>query len=134
MSVLTNIPNIWKNIKEMDLRPLREQATRIVKIAIIGAPGSGRAELAHQIRSDPAHGNMETQTPLLAAGLDAFQQAEGADLILLLVSDGSEEDHVREALKGGWQSAGKKIVLLVNQSKSQAETVPGAWEGLGADR
>lgn len=133
LSVLTNIPNIWKNIKEMDLRPLREQALRIVKIAIIGAPGAGRAELARQIRSDPAHGNMETQSPLLVADLDAFQQAESADLIILAVR-GEEEDHIRDALKGGWRSAGKKMLLFVNQSSPQAGALPGAWEGLGARR
>jgi uncharacterized protein (DUF697 family) len=132
LSSLANIPNIWKNIKEMDLRPLREQATQVVKIAIIGAPGSGRAELARQIRSDPAHGNMETQTPLLVADLDAFKQAEGADLIILVVSSDGEEDPVRQALEGGWRSAGKKMVLLVNQPTPQVGVIPGAWEGLGA--
>jgi uncharacterized protein (DUF697 family) len=134
LSVLTDIPNIWNNIKEMDLRPLREQALRLVKIAIIGAPGGGQAELARQIRSDPAHGNMEMQTPLLVADLDAFQQAEGADLIILVVNGEDEKNRVRDALKGGWRSARKKMLLFVNQPNSQANAFPGAWEDFGVQR
>lgn len=134
LSVLTNFPNIWKNIKEMDLRPLRDQALQRVKIAIIGASGSGRSELSRLIRSDPSHENMETQTPLLVADLDPFQQAEGADLIILVVSGEEEKNRVREALKGGWRSSRKKMLLFINQPVSRTKALPGAWEGLGIRR
>ncbi len=39
MSGINEIANVWKNLKEVDLRPLREAALRPVKLAIVGKPG-----------------------------------------------------------------------------------------------
>lgn len=132
LSILPNIPNIWKNIKEMDLRPLREQALNMVKIAVIAAPGTGRTELVRHLRNDPAQGDIEIQTPVLVADLDAFQQAENADLIILMVSEEENRDRIREAIKSGWRSAGKKMLLLVNQSGPRRNNFTNVWDSLGA--
>ena len=53
MSGINEIANVWKNLKEVDLRPLREAALRPVRLAIVGKPGVGRHTLADQIRQDP---------------------------------------------------------------------------------
>jgi hypothetical protein len=53
MSGINEIANVWKNLKEVDLRPLREAALSPVKLAIVGQPGGGCHNLADQIRQDP---------------------------------------------------------------------------------
>ena len=53
MSGINEITNVWKNLKEVDLRPLREAALSPVRLAIVGRPGVGRHTLANQIRQDP---------------------------------------------------------------------------------
>ncbi len=53
MPKASELNNVWKTIKEVDLRPLQEQALRGVQIALLGAKGSGRHTLAEQMRRDP---------------------------------------------------------------------------------
>ena len=46
MAGVKDLYNTWKNLKEVDLRPIRESALTPVKLAIIGRPGVGRHTLA----------------------------------------------------------------------------------------
>ncbi len=54
MNKIGSLTSFWENVREADLRPLREQALAGIRIAVIGEPGSGRAALADQMRRDPA--------------------------------------------------------------------------------
>ena len=49
-----DLNTVWSNIKEFELQPIRQAALREVRIALIGAPGSGRHTLGDQMRTDPA--------------------------------------------------------------------------------
>ena len=46
MVSITGLTNIWGTIKEVDLRPLRDQALNGVRLTLIGAPGYRRTTLA----------------------------------------------------------------------------------------
>ncbi len=116
------LPNTWEIIKEVDLRPLREQALRNLEIAIVGAPGSGRAELASQMLRDPARPHLEATTPLLILDLSSADQANDADLIILMM-DASESDSSREqALVKGWHDAKKRVIVFINQRDTLSES------------
>ena len=90
-----DIANVWKNVREVDLRPIREDALRDVNIAIVGLEGSRRHELADHLRSDPQRSDTRTQTPIRIANLEAKEELASADLLILIV-DGDEEDMPRQ--------------------------------------
>ena len=123
MAKFTGITDTWDNIKEVDLRPLRQQALNGIRIALVGAPGSGRKTLAEQMRSDPRRPGQETQTPVLILDLDASAQASSADLVILVV-DGRKTDVSQEkGLARDYSNAGKRVLVFVNQFEEPGEAL-----------
>lgn len=86
MPGLSEFTSIWNTIKEVDLRPLRSEAQRGVRIVLVGRQGSGKHLLASQMRHDPQRSKYETMTPLLLvdleAGEESLSQITLADLIV----------------------------------------------------
>src|SRR5512143_833791 len=80
-----DLSNVWKNIKEVDLRPIQEEALRPVKLAIVGRPGVGRHTLAAQMRRDPQRPESLTQTILSISDLDEADTLAAAELIILML-------------------------------------------------
>jgi uncharacterized protein (DUF697 family) len=115
MPGLNDLTNFWKNIREVDLRPIRAEATRSIHLALVGATGSGRNALAEQLHNDPARPTMRTVTPLVIAEPGDEEQLAGADLIVLLV-DANQADSQRERdLADRLTRAGQKVIVLINQ-------------------
>jgi uncharacterized protein (DUF697 family) len=135
MAGLKDLTDAWNNIREFDLRPLQEAASRPVRIALVGAPGVGRHTLANQMRSDPARADQVTQAPVVIADLDAPEVASGADLILLLMDATRREFTDECALILHWRDAGKKVLILYNKPDraEHGATLP-QREGGGAGR
>jgi uncharacterized protein (DUF697 family) len=124
MSIFSYVTNVWDILKEADLRPLRDQALRGVRIAIVGAPGSGRAALADQMRSDPVHPQHATASPVLILDLANADQAANADLIILMI-DGRKTDTLQEQeLVKAWHNAAKKVLVFINQFEPTQESSP----------
>lgn len=110
----TDLGNIWNTLKELDVRPLAEEAERPLVIAVVGAPGVGKSTLIAAL-----HRNPRTQTPTIAPtlelALDAGERAPSADLIVLML-DPTRGDFAREArLFAEWQRAGRNIVVFYNK-------------------
>lgn len=122
MAALKDIANMWKNVREVDLRPIREQAVRQVNIVLAGAEGSGRHTLAEQMRSDPARTDMRTPTPVLIIGLEANAPVEEADLIILMIKAEGSDVELPQALADQWTSAGKKVLVFYNEYTNKQET------------
>jgi uncharacterized protein (DUF697 family) len=122
MAAWKDIANMWKNVREVDLRPIREQAVRQVNIVLVGAEGSGRHTLAEQMRSDPARANMRTHTPVFITGLEANAPVEDADLIILMVKLETSDLDLPQTLANQWTSAGKKVLVFYNELKIDPET------------
>ena len=108
-------PNTWETIKEVDLRPLREQALKLVKIAIVGAPGSGRATLVDQMRCDPARPHLQADTPLLILDLEHAEQATGADLIILIMDSRKRDSALEQKMVKSWHNYGRRVFVFINQ-------------------
>lgn len=116
MSSLVTLTNTWNTIKEVDLRPLRDQALHGVRIAIISESAAARAALASQLRRDPYHPNTEAETPVLVAGLEATELASSADLIVLII-DAQKADVEQERKTAlDYSDRGKKVFVLVDYS------------------
>ncbi len=122
MARLTSLSTTWATIREVDLRPLCEQALRVVKIAVVGAPGSGRATLADQMRRDPARPHLATDTPVLILDLDRASQALEADLIVLMMDSRKPDSSTEQECVRRLHNEGKQVLVFINQFASEAET------------
>ena len=115
MSGINEITNVWKNLKEVDLRPLREAALRPVRLAIVGRPGVGRHTLANQIRQDPQRPESKTQTAVLISELNSVDGVNAAELIILVLDATSTDFSLEQALAKKWVDAGKKVLVFINK-------------------
>lgn len=110
-----DLNTVWSNIKEFEMQPIRQAALREVRIALIGAPGSGRHTLGNQMRSDPAKPELHSVAPLAILDLDQSEGAEKADLIIL-VTDVNQTGFADELeLVRKWIDAGKKLIIFGNK-------------------
>lgn len=136
MAKWQDVANIWNNIGEVDLRPIRDEALEELHIAIVGPVGSGRQALAEQMRCDPARPDQRTETPILITGLQANggttrPQVAEADLIIVLVDPQGEERQRAIPQAYQWSSAGRKVILILPQDSDQALqpiNLQGSWD------
>jgi uncharacterized protein (DUF697 family) len=141
MPRINPLTNIWTIVKEADLRPLREQAERPLRIAIAGRPGSGRAALAERLRRDPARPELAAMdTPLVILDLDAAASANEFDLTILMISGDLADTTPEQQLVRAWHNAGKQALVFINFAPAQLpagempEALPaGAPEAPAAD-
>jgi uncharacterized protein (DUF697 family) len=112
---IKDISSVWKNIKEIDLKPIRESATRPVMIALAGAEGSGRHNLAEHMRTDPAREGVHTQTPLALLGVDALLEVPDVHLIIMLVEASRIDLTIERDLVKKWSEAGKHVLVFINK-------------------
>jgi len=121
------LANTWDAIKEVDLRPIRQEALSGVKIAIIGKEGSGRHMLATQMRKDPSRPYLQTDTPLLILNLTQSSQALDADLIIIIGNPSTFEKSNEQELANYFTNKGNKVIVLlhqITQSKKMIVTKP----------
>jgi predicted GTPase len=135
MSQFNTLNNLWQNIREADLRPMREQALRGVHIAIVGAPGSGRSTLADQMRRDPHRPQLSSDAPVMVLDLASASTAQDANLIILMVDARRPDASKEQELIYAWQNSGKRVLVFVNQfnGESGSETVS-PWTSRGSRR
>jgi uncharacterized protein (DUF697 family) len=118
MPRLSEFTSIWNTIKEVDLRPLRSEAQRGVKIALVGRQGSGKRLLASQMRRDPQREVNETMTPLLVVDLESGEQSLHqvlyADLIILLIPASLVDSQRERLLIKTWVDRSKKVLVFLN--------------------
>src|SRR4030042_6962274 len=95
MAGLKNVSTVWQNVKEIDLKPIRDSATRPVRIALVGKPGVGRHTLAEQMRTDPSRPEIHTQSPIALYTFDGSAEPPVAHLIIVLI-DATHEDYREE--------------------------------------
>lgn len=114
MPKASELTNVWKTIKEVDLRPLREQALKGVRVTLLGAEGSGRHTLADNMRRDPVRPDMRSEAPVKILTLDQAEQAGGSDLVILVVDahkgDMQTELEILQSLMDG----GIRALLFAN--------------------
>ena len=115
MPGIKDLVNVWKNVKEVDLRPYQEAALSPVKLAIVGRSGVGRHTLAEQLRHDPQHPQSKTQTTVLISDLNSDEWVSAAEIIILVLDAALTDFGPEQTLAKKWAGAGKKVLALVNQ-------------------
>lgn len=132
MSTWREITNIWKNVREVDLRPIRQEALVETDIAVAGEEGSGRRALARQLRMDPKREDVETHTPVVIGGLQEVDRYLEADLIVIMVKPNVGDVQRWQRLAKDLTNAGKKVVVFRNISGASVDAstldLPATWE------
>ena len=135
MAGIKDISSVWKNIKEIDLKPIRDSATHPVRIVLVGAQETGRHTLAEQMRSDPARPGIHTQSTLALISVDAIVEAPIAHLIIVLVDATRTEFSEEQALVKKWSEAGKNVLVFINKIDLVGSNIVGdAQQGWLASR
>lgn len=114
MTKLSSVKTIWDTLTEVDLTPLKEEALRGVNIALVGNAGSGRSRLAYQMRRDPNHPEMRTQTPVFIHGLDEVAQTSSSDLVIIMVDEGPREMTREHRIAEELINNGQKVLVFIN--------------------
>jgi len=132
---INSLTNFWTNVREADLRPLRDQALRGIRLAIVGDPGSGRSTLADQMRRDPNRPQLSSDAPVLVLDLDSASQASDADLIILMLDSRKLDSSREQELVRLWHNAGKRVLVFINQFDIQQEQMAvSPWASRGRQR
>lgn len=116
------VANVWKNVREVDLRPIREEALQDAGITLVGDGGSGRRALADQLHRDPHRPEAYTQTPVALAGLDDEVDFAGADLLVLMIRAGDADLGRQRAWAHERTSAGNKVIVFYNREPADLES------------
>ncbi len=112
----------WSTIKEIDLRPLQQQAVNGVRLAIAGQPGSGRSTLAAQMRTDPHRPVVEFDSPITILDINNIPLEISADLIIVIVDSRDTDTALHQKFLSNWADSGKKTLVVINQFETQSET------------
>ena len=115
MAGIKDISSVWNNIKEIDLKPIKDSAIYPIKIALVGEPGAGRHSMAEQMRTDPARPGVHTQSPIAVLTLDASTEAPIAHLIIVIVDATRVDFSVEQTLVKKWSEAGKNVLVFINK-------------------
>ncbi len=134
-----DIGNIWKNLREIDLRPIRAEAERPTWIALVGHDENAKASLSQALCTetrrvlpdwDASHAGPDP----LTINLDDTARGLSADLIVLLIEAGQEDQAKERELFQYWGQEGKKVVVVYNQSDTTRGFYGGAWSSAPALR
>ncbi|GEM_PF-299800 len=115
MAGISDLSVVWKNIKEIDLKPIRDAAMQPVRITLVGVSGAGKHSLAEQMRSDPAKPGIRTQSTLSIINLEQATEAPDAHLIIVVVDATRPDFNEEQRLVKIWSEAGKSILVLINK-------------------
>ncbi len=111
----------WSTIKEIDLKPIQQQALGGVKLALVGKPGSGRTSIARQMRIDPARSGIESNSPVQIIDIQNASEAVEADLIILVVNPEDTDTSRGQKLLTDWANSGKKTLVFINYTGYQVK-------------
>jgi uncharacterized protein (DUF697 family) len=123
MPKLTEVTNVWKNIQEIDLRPIREAAEQVIRIAIVGEAGTGRQALGNHMRCDPSRPEVKTHTPVLISEPKSSDGVSEADLIIVMVEATATDFSPEEELVQTWLAAGIPVLVFYNHQDDPQETL-----------
>ena len=134
MAKVSALSNFWNTVKEVDLRPLRDQALRPVRIVLVGEAGSGVQELAARMVQDPSRPDLETLINLPVLSLEQANQVGEADLLVLVIQAGEESAPVYKDIVQSWSQANRNVVVFFNYAQDSTPAASTAWLSWGQRR
>ena len=114
MAAWTDLGNIWNTFKELDIRPLAEEAEQPLVLAFVGAASVGKSTLIAALRHDK-RAREKIIAPTIEADLDAAARVGDADLIVLVLDATRNDFSVEARLFAEWSGAGRRVVVFYNK-------------------
>jgi uncharacterized protein (DUF697 family) len=105
--------NIWNTFKEIDIRPIAEEAERPMALAFVGAPGVGKSTLIAALRYN-VRAREKIISPTIESDLTNAAQLE-ADLIVLMVDAQRRDVDAEATLCRAWKEAGRTVLIFYNK-------------------
>ncbi len=115
MAGLKDISSAWKNIKEVDLKPIRDSATSPLRIVLVGAQGAGKHTLAEQMRTDPARAGIHSQSALAILNRETAIELPEVHLIIVMVDATRTDFLIDQSLVKKWSESGKNVLVFINK-------------------
>ncbi len=129
----TDLGNIWNTFKELDIRPIAEEAQRPMVLAFVGAQGVGKSTLIAALRYDK-RAHERVISPTLELDLNSAEQIGDADLIVLML-DATRADFAAEAnVYRDLRDASRNVLIFYNKMDALSDasvissTLP-MWRG-----
>jgi uncharacterized protein (DUF697 family) len=128
-----DLGNIWTTFKEIDIRPIAQDAEFPTTLAVIGAKGVGKSTLIAALRHNN-HAHEKTITPVFEAGLDVAGELGGVDLVVLVL-DATRNDFAAEVLLfNQWRAEQRNVLVFYNKMDGvidmSALSAMTPWSGL----
>ncbi len=128
-----DLGNIWTTFKELDIRPLRDEAERPIVLAFVGAAEVGKSTLIAALRH-AVRAREKVITPTIEADLQAAARLGAVDLIVLMLDATRGEYSAEAALYAEWQRAERNVLVFYNRMDAVIEThalgaTLAAWSG-----
>jgi uncharacterized protein (DUF697 family) len=109
-----DLGNIWTTFKEIDIRPIAQEAELPTTLAVIGAKGVGKSTLIAALRYDN-HAHEKTITPVFEASLDTASELGTVDLVVLVI-DATRNDFAAESLLyNRWRAEQRNVLVYYNK-------------------
>lgn len=109
-----DLGNIWTTFKEIDIRPIAQDAERPISIAVVGADGAGKTTLISTLRHDD-RAREKTITPVIEANLDAAHQLGSTDLIILVLDATRTDFSAQGLLYHQWLAENRNVLVFYNK-------------------
>lgn len=130
-----DIGNIWKNLREVDLRPIRAQAEHATTIAVVGDDETSKTSLIRALCEAPRRTSPESDAGQAGPPPSnlTFAQASGeldADLLVLVYdATGADRSDVR-SLAEKWRAEGKRFVVVYDRPEVAGGVDRTVWPGV----
>jgi uncharacterized protein (DUF697 family) len=134
VSSLTEIGNVFKTIREIDLQAIADEATRQTWLAIVGDENAGARDLATALYLSPRplppdDASRAMAGPILIP-LDRASMGERAELIIFVLNERRAASDAEREIFQKWIAANKKIIVVLNQEPTETLALSlGEWAG-----
>ena len=116
-----DLGNIWTTFKELDIRPIRDEAEHPLILAFVGAAEVGKSTLIAALRHD-ARAREKVISPTIEVDLHAAAQLGEADLIVLMLDATRGGFSVEAELFAEWQRAARNVIVFYNKMDAVVES------------
>lgn len=120
-----DLENIWTTFKELDVRPIREQAEKPLTLAFVGEDGVGKSTLIAALGTH-ARARERVITLVIEANLENADRASSADLIILMLDARQRSFSAEAELYNKWKSSERNVLVFYN--KMDAMVAPSGRE------